>query len=168
MKDEITIVPAPEAPAGRSDPTRRWALAFPDGAVRFPGVARTEAARAAPGLAGLEPAALERALVEVALPVVVSEGAGPYLLDAGGRLTLALGSHPRVAEAAVAMSEPLPGYRLGLVRRRAGEGVWTWLAMAEVSEEERVQALDDLDEQGAEEALGDWERRWRQSAGRAV
>lgn len=161
-------MPAPEAPAGRSDPTRRWALAFPGGDVRFPGVARPEGARALGGLAGLEPSELERALLEVVLPVVVSEGAGPYLLDAEGRLTLALGPHPRVADAAVAMSQPLPRYRLGLVRRRGEGGVWTWLAVADVPEELRVAALDDLDEQDGEEAALDWERRWWQAVGRAV
>ena len=38
----IAIREAPAAPAGSGDPTRRWALAFPDGATRFPGIARTE------------------------------------------------------------------------------------------------------------------------------
>lgn len=162
MRDQITIVPAPDAPAGRADPTRRWALRFPDGAVRFAGVSRPEAERAAPALGALGPAGLGRALVEAALPVVVSDGAGPHLLDAAGRLTLALGPHPRL-EGRIAMGEPSPRHRIGLVRP-VEAGVWRWAAVADVDPAGRVPALDALDALEREASVPDWERRWADEA----
>ena len=104
----IDLVPAPDAPAGVSDATRRWALAFPDGARRFAGLTRDEAAAAAAAMAGWAPGRWDRALVEVVLPVIVSDGAGPYLLDATGRITLALSDHPALPGVRVAMGEAAP------------------------------------------------------------
>ena len=104
----IAIREAPAAPAGSGDPTRRWALAFPDGATRFPGIARTEGQAVLAALEGVAPADWDRHLVEVTLPVLLSEGAGPHLLDAGGRLTLALGAHPALEGERVAMGEAAP------------------------------------------------------------
>jgi hypothetical protein len=157
--DRIATVAAPDAPVGRADPTRRWAIGFPGGAVRFPGVTRPEAERAAPALTALAADELARALVAVELPVLMAEGAGPYLLDHDGRLTLVLAAHPRIAGAAVAMGEPRPGHRIGLVRA-AGEGVWRWLAVAEVAPADRLEALDALDGLPDEASVADWERRW--------
>ena len=49
----IRVVEAPRAPAGSGDSTRRWALGFPDGEDRFPGVTRLEAQAALPALIAL-------------------------------------------------------------------------------------------------------------------
>jgi hypothetical protein len=158
----IDLVPAPDAPAGVSDATRRWALAFPDGARRFAGLTRDEAAAAAAAVAGWAPGRWDRALVEVALPVIVSDGAGPYLLDATGRITLALSDHPRLPGVRVAMGEPRPRHRVGLVRPAGDLRVWEWAWDAEVDPEMRVAALDALE--GVTDANGadGWERReWR-------
>lgn len=158
----IALAPAPEAPAGSADPTRRWALEFPDGAVRFAGVARTEAQAVIGELERLAPADWDAALIEVSLPVVLAEGAGPYLLDAGGRVTLALGPHPALPDHLVAMGEPRPTHRIGLVRRAAGR-LWRWEVDAEVAPADRVEALGRLDAAaGLDEA-----RRWPQEACRA-
>lgn len=157
----IALRAAPDAPAGSGDPTRRWALEFPDGATRFAGVARDEAQAVVDELARLDPTQWSRALVEVSLPVVLAEGAGPYLLDAGGRITLALGPHPALAGHLVAMGEPRPNHRIGLVRRLAGR-LWTWEVDAEVAPDERVAALERLDAAaGPADA-----RRWQQEARR--
>ena len=112
----IALVPAPGAPAGASDATRRWALAFPDGVIRFAGLTPEEAAALPAVMDGWAPGRWDRALVEVALPVIVSDGAGPYLLDATGRITLALGDHPTLPGLRVAMGEARPRHRVGLVR----------------------------------------------------
>jgi hypothetical protein len=141
----LTLVEAPDAPAGAVDATRRWALAFPDGRLRFPGIARTEAAAVLDALARLDPDGWDDALVAITLPVVLSDGAGPHLLDAAGRITLALGVHPAIAGARVAMGEARPRHRVGLVAP-VGEGpLWRWLAAREVDADGRVAALDALD-----------------------
>ena len=70
--------------------------------------------------------------MEVALPVIVSDGAGPYLLDATGRITLALGAHPALPGLRVAMGEPRPRHRVGLVRPTGEARVWAWRWDAEV------------------------------------
>lgn len=139
----VEIVARPDAPAGASDATRRWALVMADGVERFPGVTRVEGAAAGPALAALGPDGWDDGLVEIVLPVVLSDGAGPYLLDAGGRITLVLGEHPAIAGAHVAMGHPAPAHRIGLVAR-AGT-VWRWLARADVDAAGRVAALDALD-----------------------
>jgi hypothetical protein len=158
----IALRPAPSAPAGSGDATRRWALAFPDGAARFPGIARTEAPDAIAALERVPPADWDRCLVEVALPVLLSEGAGPYLLDAGGRITLALGPHPALSGQLVAMGEPGPSHRIGLVGRVEGR-LWRWSVDAEVPPERRVDALSGLD--AAPDAAA--ARRWEDEARRA-
>jgi hypothetical protein len=137
------IVARPDAPAGASDPTRRWALRMGDGLERFPGLTRGEAAAAGPSLQALGPDGWDHGLAEIVLPVVLSEGAGPYLLDADGRITLVLGPHPAIAQAHVAMGHPGPGHRIGLVAR--ADAAWRWLVRAEVEPAGRVAALDALD-----------------------
>ncbi|WP_217913537.1 hypothetical protein [Miltoncostaea marina] len=139
----VEIVPSRAAPVGTADPSRRWALATPGGFARFHGVTRPEAEAAIPALAAAGHAAWEELLVQVALPVVLSDGAGPYLLDFDGRVTLVLGPHPAIDDAHVAMGEPAPLHRMGLVRP-AGRAVWRWLASAHVGEDGRVGALDGL------------------------
>ncbi|HEX2504110.1 MAG TPA: hypothetical protein VHK00_09205 [Miltoncostaeaceae bacterium] len=160
----IALRPAPAAPAGSGDPTRRWALDFPDGSTRFPGIARTEAETAIPELERMDPAEWDGALVEVSLPVLLSEGAGPYLLDAAGRITLALGAHPALAEQLVAMGEAGPAHRLGLVRRVAGR-VWSWTVDAEVMPGQRVEQLDRLDAAADADAALRWQDEARRAGG---
>ena len=160
----IVLRDAPSAPAGSGDPTRRWALDFPDGRARFPGVARTEAQAVVPDLERTDPADWDACLVEVALPVVVSEGAGPYLLDAAGRITLALGPHPSLADRLVAMGEPAPDHRIGLVRRVAGR-LWRWEADAEVEPARRVEALDRLHQVADAAAAARWRDEIRRGGG---
>ena len=151
----IDVVAAPSAPAGSSDPSRRWALATPGGAELFPGVTPVEGRAAAPVLAGMAAERWGTALVAVTLPVVLSEGAGPYLLDAGGRITLVLAPHPALAGAHVAMGEPAPEHRIGLVRPVEGP-VWEWTVCAEVAPGRRVEALDALDAAADEAAAARW------------
>ncbi len=160
----IALRPAPAAPAGSGDPTRRWALGFPDGSARFPGIARTEAQAVIPELGRMDPAEWDGALVEVALPVLLSEGAGPYLLDAAGRITLALGPHPALAEHLVAMGEPGPAHRIGLVRRVAGR-VWSWTVDAEVMPGRRVEELERLDAAADADAALRWQDEARRGGG---
>jgi hypothetical protein len=155
----IALVPAPDAPAGASDATRRWALAFPDGGLRFAGLTRQEAAGVQEALAGWAPRRWDRALVEVVLPVIVSDGAGPYLLDATGRITLALGAHPTLAGLRLAMGEPRPRHRVGLVRPTGEARVWEWAWDAEVDPELRVTALDALDAVVDADGAEGWQRR---------
>jgi len=156
----IEIVASPAAPAGAVDPTRRWALAMPDGVERFPGVTRHEGAAAARALAGGEPSGWDVALVEIGLPVVISDGAGPYLLDRDGRITLVLGPHRALSGAHVAMGAPSPAHRLGIVGRRGG-GVWEWLAVVDAAPPERVPALDALDACPDLAAAREWASAWR-------
>lgn len=149
------LVARPDAPAGGADPTRRWALAFSDGRERFPGIARTEAdllLAAPPAPAG----EWDGLLVRVALPVVLSDGAGPHLLDAGGRLVLALGAHPRLPGASLAMGEARPDHRVGLVAPVGDGGLWRWLADDVVASAGRVAALDALDALGPGDDLRGW------------
>lgn len=153
----IRVVAAPRAPAGSGDASRRWALEFPDGGERFAGVTRLEAGAAVPALIAMGADRWDDGLVEVVLAVVLSEGAGPYLIDALGRITLVLGPHPVIAGAHLAMGEPSPGHRVGLVRRRADGPVWHWLARREVPPAERVAALDGLDAVTGLAGAREWE-----------
>ena len=155
----IALIPAPDAPAGASDATRRWALAFPDGAVRFAGLTPEEAAGVPAVMAAWAPGRWDRALVEVVLPVIVSDGAGPYLLDATGRITLALADHPTLPGLRVAMGEPRPRHRVGLVRPTGEARVWEWGWDAEVDPEMRVAALDALEGVADADGADGWQRR---------
>jgi hypothetical protein len=150
------LVASDGAPLGSSDPTRRWALRFPDGTVRFPGVTRVEGFAAAGALAAA--ADPDRALVQVTLPVVLSDGAGPHLVDADGRLVLALGPHPRIGGAAVAMGEAAPHHAIGLVEPLAQAPLWRWIVRAWVAPADRVAALDALDAAADRAAAEAWER----------
>ncbi len=130
------LVSCEGAALGASDATRRWALRFADGEERFRGVTRVEGAAAAGALAGV--ADPSRALVQVTLPVVLSDGAGPHLVDADGRLVLALGPHPHLRGASVAMGEAVPHHAVGLVERVGDGPVWRWVARRRVPAAARV------------------------------
>lgn len=72
----FTIAAAPAATLGRTDLTRRWAIANPTRAC-FAGVTRVEAAAAIPVIEGLGQTDVDQALIRVELGVVLSDGAGP-------------------------------------------------------------------------------------------
>lgn len=160
MSDEAAprVVPAADAVLGAADVTRRWALSFSDGVVRLPGITRPEGERAAGALASLSPETWDRALVEVALPVLVSDGAGPHMVDAAGGLVLAVAPHPVARGARVAMGGPA-GLVVGIVRP-VGPGAWVWNARATVSPERRIAALDELDAARSEAAVDAWRASW--------
>ena len=146
-----TPVAAPSAPLASGDPTRRYGVEV-DGAVMFPGLTRPEADTVAAWLGHVDDPGL--ALVPVEIGVVLSDGAGPHLLDSAGGLVLVLGAHSHVAGAHVAMGAPSPLHAVGAVARR--DGHWTWLARRDVPDAGRVAALDALDACGDESALVAW------------
>lgn len=159
--DPPALVPAPRAPIASGDLTRRWALADAEGVARFGGVTRTEGEAAAGVLAGIAPDTWDRLLVQVTLPVVLSDGAGPHLLDARGRLALVLGPHRGISHAHVTMGDPVPLHAVGLTRRLGDGPVWEWTARADVPPDRAVEALDALDALGDARAAQEWERRLR-------
>ena len=114
-----------------------------DDRVVFPGLARPEADRLAALLAAGETETPDELAVAVELPVMLSDDAGPHLLCADGSLALALGEHPHLAGLRVAMAEPKPDHRIGVVGPLGG-GLWRWRAQARVSPARRVEALDAL------------------------
>lgn len=160
------IVDAPRALLGSADVTRRHGLRFADGVVRFAGLTRPEADRARDALGALGPGPAGRALVEVALPAILSDGAGPHLVDADGRLILAVAAHPRVPGARVAMGAmdgsvgPGGGREvIGLVRRHDAP-VWVWANRAVVPWDARIAALDALDAAADDAEARAWEAMW--------
>lgn len=157
--DPPALVPAPQAPIASGDLTRRWALAGADGVGRFAGVTRTEGEAAARALAGIAPGRWDRLLLQITLPVVLSDGAGPHLLDARGRLALVLGPHRGISQAHVTMGDPVPLHAIGLTRRVGDGPVWEWTARADVPPDRAVEALDALDALIDTAGAGEWERR---------
>lgn len=160
----VDVVDAPKAPLGAADVTRRYAVTFPDGRTRFPGLTRPEAQAAAAVLAGSAPPEWDASLIVVVLPVLLSDGAGPHLLDPAGRLVLAVGRHPGLDGAHVAMAAVDPSdiggaTTVGVVRSMAGP-VWAWQARARVSAAGRVAALDELDVVDDSAGLVSWQARW--------
>lgn len=159
-------MPAPRAPAGSADATRRWALRGAAG-DRFPGLTRPEADAVAAGLTGVADDRWELALVEIRLPALLSDGAGPHLLDADGRITLVLGAHPELAGLRIAMGEPSgrrARHALGAVRAGDRAPLWWWVARAEVPHDRRVAALDELAACPDAAALTAWATRRRAGA----
>lgn len=154
------VVAQPDAPLGRNDPTRRWGVRRADGSADFPGVTPEEADRHGARLASLTDAARAVALVPVTLPVVVSDGAGPYLLAGDGTLMLALGPHPAMPAVAVAMGTPRPGRRRVAAVREAGDGLWSAVAQADVAEADAVGALDALVALTDAAGCDVWATRW--------
>jgi hypothetical protein len=149
----FSIREVPEAALAGGDPGRRWAIAGPDGRDRHPGLTRPEAEGAIPLVA--ERPAWDDLLIAIALPVLLSEGAGPHLLAADGGLVLPLADHPRLS-GRIAMSAPGAGGQVvGLVAVQRAP-LWIWRARAVVSEPERVAALDALDAVADTAALARW------------
>lgn len=148
----------PDAPLAGGDPTRCHGVLIGD-RVLFPGLTRPEAEAACAWLAPVDATDRGLALAEVALPVVLTDGAGPHLLDSTGTLVLVLGPHPHIGGACVAMGAPSPRHAVGVVRA-LGDGGWMWLARAEVDEEMRIAALDGADGAVDGEALHGWAREW--------
>lgn len=160
----VDVVDAPGAPLGVADVTRRYALAFSDRTTRFPGLTRPEGQSAAAVLAGVPPSDWSALLVVVVLPVLLSDGAGPHLLDSAGRLVLAVGPHPGFDGARIAMASLDPAdvggaTTVGVARPVAGP-VWTWQARAAVPPERRVASLDELDAVKTASGLSAWQARW--------
>jgi hypothetical protein len=154
----IEVIRAPDAPLGGGDPTRRHALRV-GGVQLLPGLTRAEAERAAAWMPSVPAPDQPLALAEVALPVLLTDGAGPHLLDAGGALVLVLGAHPRLHDAHVAMGAPSPLHAVGAVRPLPAGG-WIWLARAQVPDDQRVAALDGLDAVADATGLGAWAAEW--------
>ena len=144
-------VAAPSAPLASGDPTRRYGVEH-GGTVLFPGLTRPEADAVAGWLGDVEMP--QRALVPVEIGVVLSDGAGPHLLDAAGTLVLVLGPHAHVADARVAMGAPSPLHAVGAVAERGTH--WMWITRRDVPEAGRVAALDALDACGDADALIAW------------
>lgn len=145
------------APLAGGDPTRRFGVDV-GGVVRFPGLTRPEANDACTWLGTMDGDACATALVPVELGVVLSDGAGPHLLDADGTLVLVLGPHAHIAGASVAMGSPSPLHAVGLVRPD-GPG-WRWIVRAAVGDAQRIAALDALDVCADEAAAREWGARW--------
>lgn len=162
------LVPAPDAPLGGPDPTRRWALAL-GGATVFPGIAPEEADRTWDALAAMTPHELALALVPVHLPVVLSDGAGPHLLDATGRLLLAVGEQGRLPGLHVVMGPDGAGAeRIGVAGPGPGEGrggLWRWRVWARVPPVQRLPALDALARAAGADDLRSWRDGWTESGG---
>ena len=140
---EIEPDQAPDAPLGRADATRRWSVVV-DGERLFPGLTKPEAQDAASALQGVGASEAPRCAFPVELPALLSDGAGPHLLGADGALALALGPHPHLAEFRVAMSEPTPRHRVGLVAPDGAGPLWRWVVEAQVAPADQVAALDGL------------------------
>ncbi len=127
--------------------------------VLLPGLTRPEAEAACEWLSALDESDLALALAEVVLPVVLTGGAGPYLLDADGALMLALADHPAVPGARVVMGAVPGGSAVGAARPVSGPG-WAWLVRACVDDTGRVRALDEMSDACTAAELRQWADRW--------
>jgi hypothetical protein len=155
---DVEVVPVPSAPLGASDATRRWGVLCADGHTRWPGVTRVEADAACRGLAATGSDSPGAALLGVELGVVLSDGAGPYVVDADGVLVLVLDRHAHIPECSFAMGQvDRDRVRLGLVRDRGAHGIWEWVTQADVAVTDRVTVLDRL---AAAETLEAISRGW--------
>jgi hypothetical protein len=160
---QADVVAADDAPLGSGDPTRRWALRCDDGITRWPGITRNEAAGMAAALASRSNA--DGLVAVIDLGVVLSDGAGPYLVDADGVLVLVVDRHPMLAGSAIAMANlTTDRMRIGLVRE-AGAPAWEWVVTAELAAADRVSALDALVGIGDPSGLHIWNRVWDRRRG---
>jgi len=150
------VVAVPDAPLGAADATRRWGVRCPDAKVRWPGVTRPEAAAlVARVTAGAF--APDELLIQVDLGVVLSDGAGPYLVDADGLLVLVVDAHPVLAGLHIVMGQPGPERaRIGAVRPLGTTTCWSWGCRADVPAAARIAALDALVGADREGALQAW------------
>lgn len=153
-------VAAPGAPAAGGDPTRRWAIRFPDGRDRLAGITRVESERLLPLVSEEPPDRWDDLLAEVVLPVVLSDGAGPHLIDAAGGLVLVLAAHAALPGASLAMGQPAPDHRVGAVVPIAPGRLWRWRVVVSVDPARRVACLDELDAVPDDLALSAWAGRW--------
>jgi len=152
---EDRIQPAPDAVLGRGDDTRLWAISDPSGAPRFPGLTRPEARDA---LGGLPAGSWHDHLVAVALPVLLTDGAGPHLLDAEGNLVLAIADHPHLPACKLALG-PLGGKdQAGLVVPVGSDALWRWIVHAVFDPAHRLSALDGLERIERREDIDGWLR----------
>jgi hypothetical protein len=155
-----SVVAADDAALGSGDTTRRWAVREDDGATRWPGVTRIEADAVCAALVD-RGSPSGTALARVELGVVLSDGAGPYLVDADGCLILVVDRHPACAGWSIAMgSLATDRVRLGVVREWMPGVLWEWGPRVELAARGRVGALDDLADCGDEGQLQDWHARW--------
>ena len=148
------IQPAPDAALGRSDETRRWAIRDARGQLLFPGLTRPEAAGA---LTTLPADSWEDYLVAVTLPVLLTDGAGPHLVDVRGNLVLAVADHPRLAACKLALGPEGGRERIGLVAQHSS-AVWRWAAQAVLDPAHRVPALDALEDLKTRADIEGWLR----------
>jgi hypothetical protein len=141
----MQAVPAPTAPLGASDATRRWCVVGDDGQARWPGLTRVEADAVCAALGGSADARVKAALIQVDLGVVISDGAGPYLVDADGVLVLVLDLHAHIARGHITMGQVGERRtRIGLVRGAGHEGIWEWVVQVQIDAADRVAVLDQL------------------------
>lgn len=153
-----SIVEMKAARLGISDPTRRWALLGPDGEAYFPGITRPEGVALGDLLAGEPVEAWADRLVEIKLPAILTDGAGPHLLASDGSLVVVLGPHDQIAGASVAMGIPNPRHLVGVVEP-LGSTDWRWICCGEVETERQIDALDELSRVDRE-SLDGWSLRW--------
>ncbi len=151
------ITPAPDAPAGASDVTRRWAILCPDGRQRWPGLTRGEAADHLAGHAAFAGRDIDRVLAPAQLPAVLSDGAGPHLVDARGEIVIAIADHP-LLPGAVGMGGPGPEYTVGLLLGRS-DLPWRWRVRARLGDD-RIAALTELDQAASDVELDAWRDQW--------
>jgi hypothetical protein len=155
------VVPADDAALGSGDPTRRWALADGQGVVRWPGLTRNEADALANVLSASGSVDPDAVLGQVELGVVLSDGAGPYLVDADGVLVLVVDAHPHLDGVAIAIANTATDrVRIGAVRPLAAPAGWEWVARAGCAAADRIGALDDLARTESLQGLQGWSRTW--------
>ncbi len=153
------------------DPTRNRGIRSGSGGdVRFAGLTAGEADRAVRAIEGTGDDAggsplselphLERFLVKVDLAAILTDGAGPHLLDDRGHLAIVVADHPQLAGTMIVMGEPHPEHTIGLVAPDSGSDrsafVWRWIGRRDVAPADRIRALDDLDGLEAVEEVAAW------------
>jgi len=153
----MDVVAVPDARLGASDVTRRWGMQRPDGRIGWPGITAVEGDRAARGCDSCASSTFDDALVCIDLGVVLSDGAGPYLLDADGVLVLIVAQHPALIACHIALGQYDDGrFRIGVVRDCAMNGWWRWEGYRDVSMDEQIAALDACHALASDQDLTRW------------